>query len=485
MYLRNLEVIGEASFINCSSLETIYIANSLKKIAKQAFASCISLVSVEIKETRAGCVIETEAFYACTSLKTIVIPYTVSSIGWKAFYECLSLNTVTLPFVGADAGLDKYGYGPDDPTDLTDATIYFNYTTNVIWLFDKGEWKHCEDVKGELGWDYVSGAGMPAVDPDTHETGLGVYIDYETGTIYNNYRQILGTVFEYATTHYLGYIFDGFPIYGSVGTDGPWSGVYKSIKNVCFNGLNGPDRDTIPDEAFNGCRYIETIDTRYGGLLQHGAKTIRSKAFKGCISLTELRFGGYLEYIEKGALQDCSALQSLAIPFIGDGASNQYFGYIFGANSAEDQAYYVPYTLKSVEIIIGQDIPDKAFKNCAHIEDIKLHSKNIGGVISNSTIGAYAFENCRRITRMILPDKTYSIGDGAFRNCINLAYICIPKSLSSLGNNILEGCYDIVIYYEGTESIWNSYVTNNGTIPLGATGATMVYEFDELYKYWE
>lgn len=67
--------LGESAFAYCSGLEKIILSND---------ATCMTTIPQR-------------TFYLCTSLKSIVIPKSVTSIGNDAFVQCFSLNEISLP----------------------------------------------------------------------------------------------------------------------------------------------------------------------------------------------------------------------------------------------------------------------------------------------------------------------------------------------------------------------------------------------------
>ena len=61
-------------------------------------------------------------------------------------------------------------------------------------------------------------------------------------------------------------------------------------------------------------------------------------------------------------------------------------------------------------------------------------------------IYSYAFLNCSKLTRIIIPDGVTSIGSSAFRNCSSLANITIPDSVTRIGGRAFEN----ISYYGKT-----------------------------------
>jgi hypothetical protein len=87
-----IEIIGEASFENCTRLTQIETPNSVTDIGAYAFSECTDLQSVSFSTslTRIGAF----AFKNCTSLETISIPESVNTISAGAFEGCNMLSDV-------------------------------------------------------------------------------------------------------------------------------------------------------------------------------------------------------------------------------------------------------------------------------------------------------------------------------------------------------------------------------------------------------
>ena len=81
--------------LDCPSLTSIVIPDSVNSIGSEAFAWCTSLTSIMIPDSVTS--IGDWAFYGCTSLTSIVIPDSVTRIGDWAFASCSSLTGVTIP----------------------------------------------------------------------------------------------------------------------------------------------------------------------------------------------------------------------------------------------------------------------------------------------------------------------------------------------------------------------------------------------------
>ena len=87
--------IGASAFRECSVLESVVIPDSVTSIGSGAFVNCRSLESLIIPDGVTS--IGVDAFCNCTSLTSVVIPDGVTSIGAQVFYKCGSLTSITIP----------------------------------------------------------------------------------------------------------------------------------------------------------------------------------------------------------------------------------------------------------------------------------------------------------------------------------------------------------------------------------------------------
>ena len=90
-----VRIICDKAFDYCSSLRSLVIPDEVTSIGKSAFANCKSLRSLVIPDgvTRIG----NEAFYGCKSLSSLVFPNSITSIGDGEFCVCSSLKSLVSP----------------------------------------------------------------------------------------------------------------------------------------------------------------------------------------------------------------------------------------------------------------------------------------------------------------------------------------------------------------------------------------------------
>ena len=90
-----MTTIRAKAFCDCSSLISVIIPYSVTSIGNSAFEGCSCLTNVTIPDSVTS--IGSTAFYGCSSLESVTIGNSVTEIGEYAFYGCDSLKSITIP----------------------------------------------------------------------------------------------------------------------------------------------------------------------------------------------------------------------------------------------------------------------------------------------------------------------------------------------------------------------------------------------------
>ena len=89
------DLIGSNAFYKCSKLTSISLPYGITSIGDHAFTYCSSLTGITIPNSVKN--IGKYAFHYCSSLTDITIPNSVTSIGECVFLYCTSLTSITIP----------------------------------------------------------------------------------------------------------------------------------------------------------------------------------------------------------------------------------------------------------------------------------------------------------------------------------------------------------------------------------------------------
>ena len=151
-------------------------------------------------------------------------------------------------------------------------------------------------------------------------------------------------------------------------------------------------------------------------------------------------------------------------------------GILYGISTDGTYAEVIGYTGTATKVRIAEEyngLPVKviyreAFKNL-----------NITSVVipdSITSIGDYAFYECRSLTSVTIPDSVTSIGEGAFSYCTSLTSVTIPDSVTSIDYYAFQHCTSL------TSVTIPDSVTSIGSGAFGSCNSALYTEY-ELGKY--
>ena len=437
-----VKAIGDNAFKNNDMIRNIYIPDSVTSIGENAFYDCDQLTSVFIPDSvtsvGSSCfrscnnltyaklpqnmnVVSSNMFYECKKLETVVFGMNVTEIGYDAFYNCSQLK-VDLP-----GNIEKIGRRTFmNCKSLTEITIPKSLTDCGFCIFSG-----CSNLK-TIKFE----KGITTIPKDLF-----------CGDSYNDSW------------------FDGLEeidIPETVTTIGSYA--FNSCKNLTtVTGMKNVTK--IGDNAFYNCSNLVNIK------LPENLTEIGIWAFCNCSKL-KVDLPGNIEKIGGSTFMNCKSLTEITIP-----KSLTNFGHdIFsGCSNLKTIKFEKGITTIPKDLFCGDsyndswfdgleeiDIPETvttigsyAFANCKNLTTV-TGMKNVTEIRDN------AFYNCSNLKEIIIPDGVTSIGSNAFQNCTSLASVRIPNSVTSLGTYIFDGCSSLtdVALGKGLTSI-PSYMFSN------------------------
>ena len=382
----------------------------------------VYIEKIEIPSTYNGKVVTQivqNGFKGVTSLKEIVIPNSITTIGEYAFYDCNNLiyNVKDgLKYIGN--GENKYLYlAAVVDTNITSATIDSNCRFIGEDVFD-----FCESLESVVMGNSVTTIG---------ENAFYYCKSLESVVMGNSVTTIRREAFYGCES------LKEIEIPNSVTTIGDYAFEYcNNLKKVTI----GDSVTTIGDSAFHNCISLESV------VIPNGTTTIGSGAFEYCTSLESVVIPNSVTTIGNSAFNSCDNLTynvQEGLKYLGNN-ENKYL-YLAGV---VDKSKLTSATVLTACRFIGS----LAFNDCYYLQSI---------VIGNNvkSIGSYAFSDCESLTSIKIPEGVTSIGNSAFIRCKGLISIEIPSTLTSIGNSAFVLCNGLTtITYKGTKSEWDAVV---------------------------
>ena len=340
-------------------------------------------------------VIANNAFSWCFySLKSIIIPDSVTSIGDGAFSGCDSLTSINIP-----DSVTRIGYSAFKNCGcLTSISIPPSVTTIEDWTF-----LGCHSLRNINIPDTVTRIGHSAFEDCASLTSINIPPSLTT-------------------------IEDGIFL------------CCHSLRNI-----NIPDTVTsIEDYAFSECNSLKNIN------IPNGVTRIGDRTFFNCNSLKNINIPNGVTRIGDSAFFNCNSLISITIPssviaigmnpFCGCHANlkNESKAFIYEHNILfnRDKTVIISYRAKEANYVIPDSVTgigDGAFSGCDSLTSINIPD-------SVTSIGWWAFSGCDSLTSINIPDSVTTIGNRAFSGCKSLKSINIPNSVTSIGYCAFEEC---------------------------------------------
>lgn len=461
----NITGIGERAFYKSTKLTKVTFKSSALpgscKIGKEAFSDCYALATVDFqekgalnareKETEDGTVTEyiytfTEscgiveigerAFYSC-AIGSIVLPSTLTTLGKEAFRNNKSLASLDLGHINSELVFDDYVF--QDCTKLVNVPI----SANVGLIPLKGVFKGC-GVK----------TFTVAEENPYYEMG-------EDGVLYNRGQT---KIMYYPAGREGKYI-----IPSTVDTIS--SGVFMDVPNL--EEITIPTSVTLIDSsAFQNCANLSkvTFDVPTEG--KGGNLIIGDNAFNGCMQLKTIELPARTVSIGN----QCFYRSGLTSISLNEGLESIGREEINGNTISATYVFANLVNLKSITIpstvtFIGQ----LAFYG-AGLTSVEFAKPAEGETTNDLIMGVSAFNNCKILKEIELPERLQYIPQSAFNGCISLEKVIIPTTVGNtdgvrgVGAAAFSGCTELsqVLFAEDIKS--DEPATVDAT---GASAATL------------
>ena len=299
-------------------------------------------------------------FYNCKSLTDVYLGSNIVSLQQEIFVGCDGLTTLTIPFLGATAEANG----------------------NLMYLFG----------------DYVSGLKEVTLLQGT-EIADEAFRNWDSleKVVLPSSLQSLGEKAFQACSSLRSLTYTGST------EDVALPPILMRIGRYAFGGT------TLLYEQFDNGYYVDDwlVDYAYGA----SSVTIRDRTHGiaeyalANLPCTELTIPKYVGIIGFSALNGCSQLESLTVPFVGgfgvartqEEKNAAYFGYIFGSSDKYNNNECVPATLTRVEITSTREIQYSGMSGLSNLTQLVLHD-------GLRYVYSLAFIDCRSLQQLWIDD---------------------------------------------------------------------------------
>ncbi len=457
-----LTELGSSCFYSCTGLTVIALPDSLTVLGGSCFADCANLSSItlpdQIVTIGSGC------FSGCTALTGIVLPPNIELIPNSCFEGCERLETVTMPeqctimlnrcFADCPA-LTELIF----PENALPLSVFENaFSGSQQALQQDGDFILL--ANGKYLFRYV-GEGKPAVTvPDTVQCiGNGAFGFFSIDTMqYVTHPEIEQITLPAGLTHISDSAF--LNLSGLRELEIPESVI--SIGGTAFSGCTALAKVNLPENlevlsigAFIGCESLTEIT------VPAQITVLPDSCFSGCTSLKAVHLAANTTEIGSGCFAGCTALKSLSLPetvttlggscFSGCSALTEinfpdsilHVGADVLADTAlmEEKDGFTVFAGRFLTGYSGSDANIFIPEGVTVIADGTFRDDTMTGNRTTVTvtcpdslrsIGAQAFQNNIKLTRVTLNDGLLYIGRNAFAKCESLTSLSVPESVGTI-----------------------------------------------------
>ncbi len=426
--------IGEGAFFGCTKITEIDIPTSVQVIGDSAFANCRALQRVNIM-SNSDYTLGSYAFAGCSALTDLSLKM-VSMIGDAPAYGCDNLSLLDVDI--------------DNPYYKTIGSVL--YSKNVTHMVDGAPKTYGEDEllilypAGKQGSTYgitrnTKEIGQRAFSGNVYLTSLSIDAK-ETAvvTIHGNSFENTSSSLEFFVVSTVEFLYEQNPMWRT----------YADKINSSATSVENYIIELLPSDT-QSCRII-----KYIGLAEAGDNLTVPTTLKGL----------KVKEIGQNAFSYNATIRTIRIPR--------------GVTEIADNAFYNCVSLENIYISESvQEIGEYAFFGCVSLKNVVFEENSLLTAISN-----YTFQNCVSLTSFTVPRRVSSIGifafagtekapmslnsitfrqdsvlttigSYAFQYCRQLATITLPQSLTEMGINMFKHCSALnsVILSRGGQSI--------------------------------
>ena len=409
-----VKTIKPYAFWGDYNLEKVTVSSNAKEIPAYAFSNCRNLKEIEVPFSVKS--IDMKAFEDCVRLRKITIPPSVSSIHSTAFDGCTKLE------IQADAGSAAYNFA--QTLELEDIEVSEYEEAPVSGSVSEN------DLSEDAGEETAS-------EPETS----GTLVDYYHEVSHMNAMEEEEDASVKGKTRVIGQqayvLIDNTSATINVGSTGGTIGGDKAEETE-------QNTDTVPGLAGSG-------DAKGGSFPKYtiakdsdGRTVIAAQAYYDD-AMTSYSIPGDVVRIGEFSFAR-SGLQAVTIP---EGVEEIGYAAFYHCDALNDVT--IPKSVRNIEAAAFEQTPwlsqwkQSGSGDFLIVGDgILLAYRGSGGEVTIpegvKRIGAEAFKDCVKISKVILPDSVEEIGEAAFAGCSSLTATEGGSNVRKISDRAFAGC---------------------------------------------
>ena len=462
--ITNASVVADKAFYGCANITSVILSSTIESIGAEAFYGCKNLTSVNIpaRTSTIG-----KAAFSGTNIEEIIIPDTVTVIEENVFASCKNLKSITV-----GRAVERVKPGAFESCD----------SLSALYIYDVAKW--C-GVEFDSYYDnplfyatklYVDGELVKKLEIPETVTAIKDHTFFRCTNVEN--IVFLGNVEKIGD-----YAFTSCVSLKSINLPQ----TLTTIGHAAFSNCKSLTEITIPSSvnslgsyAFNLCASLKTVT------IDADINTIPESAFAGCTSISELTVPSSVKAVEANAFAECEKIRKIVAPACvlnKDMMRNVVYAEIIGGNTIEGDIFA---GTGLASIVIGDSITtikSGAFAGCDKLENVTISPTS-----ALTAIGSKAFEDCYKLTCIVIPENASSIADDAFAGCYRLAVVyklCSTVNVSA--PNVYKLLTDINVetgYINSEDGDDYLFLDNNGeSILIGYLGSKSALELPAASPY--
>jgi hypothetical protein len=355
------------------------------------------------------------------TLKSVILPTSITSIAENAFCNCDSLTEITIPTSVTSIGVNSFIFCNSFQGFLVQSGNQ-NFSSVDGVLFNKDQTSIIQYPNGKSG-SYTIPATVKSIETSAF-TASNWLTDFFVDATNTNFSAVDGILFNKDKTILIQY---------PSGRSGAYT-VPDFVNSISYG-------------AFSRCSKLSSV------IIGDNVTTISISAFSVCEKLDSVTLGKSVASIGDNAFAFCGKLTKFVV-----NAANPNFSTIDGVLFNKNQTslvlfpvgktgtYTIPNSVTTIGTwafysskLSGVTIPTSV----ASIGNSSFFSSRLSAVtIPNSvkTIGNDAFGSCSALTSIVIPNSVTSVGNSAFAYCTGLTSVTLSNSITEIANSTFDNC---------------------------------------------